>query len=95
MFYMRDVGWGWEFLMGVGMIVFWGVIVLGVIWLVRGGNGGSAAQNLPPAAVPAAPMETAKDILDRRLANGELSLEEYRERRAAMEHDCDTAGAPL
>ncbi len=95
MFYMRDIGWGWEFLMGVGMVVFWGIIVLAVIWLVRGGNIGSSAQDPPAAKAPAAPAESAKDILDRRLANGEISLEEYRERRAAMEQDRDPTAALL
>ena len=80
MFYMRDIGWGWEFLMGIGMVAFWALVVLGIVWLARGGA--SLSTEAPP---PTVPTEKAIDILDRRLASGELSVEEYQERREAIE----------
>lgn len=80
MFYLHDVGWGWEFLMVIGMVAFWGLIVFGVVWLVRSGGASMAPQS--PAS---GPTERAIDILDRRLATGELSLAEYQERRDAIE----------
>jgi uncharacterized membrane protein len=40
-----------------------------------------------------APSASAVDILDRRLASGELSVEEYEERRAAL-HSGERIGAP-
>lgn len=69
-----DVGTGWWILMMLGMVAFWGAVVLGVIWLARGGlraDGGSRA-------------ETALETLDRRLADGSISREEYAERRKIL-----------
>lgn len=87
---MHDIGWGWEFLMAIGMIAFWILVVLGVIWLVRGGASSSTLPSPPPA-----PTESAIDILDRRLASGELTLEEYQERRDAIEHSRDSGKASV
>lgn len=90
MFYMRDIGWGWEFLMGIGMVAFWIVVVLGAIWFIRGG-----ASSSTPSHPPSARAERPVDILDRRLANGELTLEEYQERREAIEHGRGRVGASV
>jgi putative membrane protein len=87
MFYMRDVGWGWEFLAVVGMVAFWALVILGVMLLVRGRiseRTTTTAHGTGPAA-PTTPAESAIDILDRRLATGDISIEEYRERREAIE----------
>lgn len=72
--HMGDWGAGWWILMAFLMVVFWGLVIVGIVWLARsltsgqhGGGGG-----------------TALDILDRRLASGEISPEEYRERRAML-----------
>lgn len=88
MFYMHDIGWGWEFLMAIGMIAFWALIIYGVVWLIRGGN--TTSSTAPP---PATPTETPREILDRRLASGELTIEEYHERREALEHNKEPAPA--
>lgn len=89
MFYMHDIGWGWEFLMVIGMVAFWGFIVFGVLWLVRGGAG---AVPQPPSSAPA---ERPIDILNRRLAMGELTLAEYQERREAIERDSSGDKTPV
>lgn len=94
MFYARDIGWGWDFLMGIGMVAFWILIVLGVIWLARGGLGGSVSQQTP-SQPPSAPVDDPTEILNRRLANGELTLEEYEERREAIERDRDSGRASV
>ena len=55
------------------MALFWTAIIFGVVWLVRGTTGrrgGDAADAL--------------GILDRRFAQGDLTLEEYQERKAAL-----------
>jgi putative membrane protein len=57
--------------MMIGMALFWGAIILGIVWLIRNGTDPQQRQ----------PKETALTILDRRLAEGAVSLEEYRERR--------------
>ena len=62
---MGGYGFGWLF-----MILFWALVILGIIYLVKvlaGGSGKSPTQ------------ETAEDILKKRFARGELSREEFEE----------------
>jgi putative membrane protein len=69
-----DVGVGWWIVMMLGMVLFWGLIALAVVWLVRelaSGRGGREGD---------APLK----LLDRRLAEGEISVEEYEERRHVL-----------
>ena len=73
--HMGDWGAGWWILMALMMVVFWGLVVLGVVWLVR------ALMTERHAPRDASPFE----LLDRRLASGEISPEEYRERREVMQ----------
>ncbi len=70
-------GWGWWWIVGtVWMVLFWGLVIAGIVWLVRvlteprGAAPGSAA---PPSATPADPLT----LLKRRLAAGEITEEEY------------------
>ena len=71
---------GWWIVMGIGMILFWGLVILGVVWLVRelaqnrGGSAGSGGSG----------PNQAREILDRRLAEGEITVEEYEERRRIL-----------
>jgi putative membrane protein len=69
-----DVGTGWMIVMMVGMIVFWGLVIVGIVWLLREGIGRSHHQ---ATADPFA-------ILDRRLAEGHLSVEEYEQRKKIL-----------
>lgn len=71
-----DDGWGWA--MAVMMVVALLVVVALVVWLVRTTALGRASEAAPP--VP----ETPQQILDRRLAAGELTPAEYEERRALL-----------
>ncbi|HSI81031.1 MAG TPA: SHOCT domain-containing protein [Solirubrobacterales bacterium] len=66
---------GWWVVIGLGMVLFWGLIILGAVLLVRG---------LTSARRPRDAGEDALALLDRRLASGELSVDEYRERRAVL-----------
>jgi len=77
-----DVNWGhmgdgW-WVMGIGMILFWALVVLGIIWLIRELSGRSG----PTAGSPAAPDPI--QVLDRRLAEGEIDVDEYEQRRRAL-----------
>jgi putative membrane protein len=63
-----DVGTGGWILMVLAMLLFWGALVALFVWLVRGGVSGSA-------------VEEPQGILDRRLASGEITPDEYEERR--------------
>ena len=67
---------------GMGMmIVFWAAIVMVLYWALRGSE--------DPDDRP-----SAREILDRRFATGELSSEEYTERRAALEGPAGTTTHP-
>ena len=86
-----DVGFGWWLVMTVGMIVFWGGVVAVVVWLLRGG--GAATR---PTAAPTQDT-TPRQVLDRRLADGSLSVEEYERRLRLLDRPADSAhetGAP-
>ncbi|MFV0458339.1 MAG: SHOCT domain-containing protein [Actinomycetales bacterium] len=64
-------GWMWLAVL-VGVAAFWGVIVLLLRELIRGPQRSQTPPE-PPLAV-----------LDRRLANGEISVEEYLQARRAL-----------
>jgi putative membrane protein len=70
-----DFGTGWWILMMLGMVVFWGLIIAGVIWVVR---------ELVHSRTMSGGVETPAALLDRRFAAGEMSTEEYRERKAVL-----------
>jgi putative membrane protein len=76
-----DVGVGWMIVMMVGMVLFWGAIILGIVWLVRGATGGWSWRG--------GRGETPAEILDRRFAEGAISVEDYHERREVI-----ATGAP-
>ncbi len=63
-----DVGAGWMIVMMLGMALVWGGIAVAVVWLLREAIGRNRSSD---------PLE----ILDRRLAEGKLSLEEYEQRK--------------
>jgi len=68
-----DVGTGWMIAMMLGMVLFWGLVV-GVVWLLREAIGrGHHGAGVDPLA-----------ILDRRLAEGQLSVEEYEQRKKTL-----------
>jgi len=70
-----DLDGGWWVLMAVGMVLFWGLIVAGIVWIVR-----EISSSRQGDQAPADPLS----VLDLRLAKGEISPEEYRERRAIL-----------
>lgn len=55
------------------MILFWVVVVLGIVWLVQSLSRSSSAQRYGET------RESALEILQRRYASGEISKEEYLE----------------
>jgi putative membrane protein len=66
---------GWWILPGS---LFWLLLlIVGIVFLVRTRSG-------PPPSTGGT-RETAIDVLERRFAEGELSLEQYRERRSVLE----------
>ena len=65
---------GWMFVMMPLMLIFWGAVIFGIVWLVRGGLGGQREPG----------RETPTEILDRRFAEGAISVEDYQERLKAL-----------
>jgi len=68
---------GWWILMAIGMVLFWGLLIFGIVWVVRELGSRREHHGRPDPSDPLA-------ILDRRLAEGTISAEEYRERRAIL-----------
>jgi putative membrane protein len=86
--YRQYYGWGpgmmgWGGTMGwfgpLGMILFWVVIILVIVLLVRGIRTSKANGR------EAGPAETALEILKKRYARGEINKEEYLERKKDLE----------
>lgn len=71
----HDMSGGWWIVMMIGMFLFWALIAVAIVWGVRTWAGG---QQL------AGKQSTPKDVLERRLAEGEISVEEYEERRRVL-----------
>lgn len=71
--------WGWA-LMTIGMVAFWGIVAWAVVSATR-----CRPWREPPPATPPPPItQRAEDILDERLARGDLDVDEYRRRRDAL-----------
>ena len=79
-----DVGFGWWLVMTMGMVLFWGGVVALVVFLLRGDA--RATSSGPSSSGEPTPQQ----VLDRRLADGSIDVEEYERRRRVLQD----AGAP-
>jgi putative membrane protein len=75
-----DNGWGWG--MVAMMLLVVAVVVVLVVWLIRTSGASHAHSHTHAHGTPLA--ETPMQILDRRLASGEITPEEYKERAAIL-----------
>lgn len=64
-------GWDWAW-MSIGMVAFWVVIGLVIYWIVRSAQGSSERGR------------DATEILEERFARGEISVEEFEERKTVL-----------
>ncbi|HMM94714.1 SHOCT domain-containing protein [Phycicoccus sp.] len=83
---MGYVGW-WG--LGLGMVVFWALVIVGIVLAVRWAAGprspdAGAAPHRPPRD---ADRPDAQWILDQRYARGEIDEQEYRRRRDVLRGD--------
>lgn len=80
---MGYAGW-WG--IGLGMLVFWAIVVTAIVLLVRWAVGSRRQQVAPPPGPPAAtpPSDQAQRLLDERFARGEIDEDEYRRRRDVL-----------
>jgi putative membrane protein len=72
---MGNWGAGGWIAMALMMVVFWGLVIGGIVWLVRSLSDRGPGRHREPSAL---------ELLDRRLAMGELSVQEYEERRRIL-----------
>lgn len=76
-------GWGYG-LMGIGMVLFWALLIVGLVALARYiGSPAQQSTTAPPQHGP-----TAQQVLADRFARGEIDDEEYIRRLQTL------AGAP-
>ena len=72
--YMNKYGWGgMGFGMGLGMLLFWGLLIAGVVMLVRSFSGKRDRE------------KSALDLLKDRYARGEIGREEFEQKRKDIE----------
>jgi len=64
--------------MGIGMIIFWGLVIFAVVWLVR-----TLTDHGPDRKVRGG-APSALEVLDLKLAEGTISVEDYHERRGLL-----------
>lgn len=72
-------GWGHMIFGGLMMILFWGAVIVSIIFLVRWLSG-----HLGSSHSPAPTQQTPLDILKERFARGEIDKDEYEERRKLL-----------
>ncbi len=76
--YDHNMGWwGWAG-MGIGMVLFWALLIAGIVALVVYTKGD---RHVPRDATPAASPE---QVLAARFARGEINETEYRDRLAVL-----------
>ena len=70
---MGDYGWGWGG-MGFGMLLFWGLLIAGIVMLVKcsWGSGASGKREREKSAL---------DILKERYARSEIGREEFEQKK--------------
>ena len=68
---------GW-FLMAVGMVFFWGLVVVAVMVVLRGAGAGTTSVPMQPSS------RDPRAILDERFARSEIDADEYRARQDAL-----------
>ena len=79
-YYGNGMGWGGWLAMSLSFVVFWGLLIALVVWLVRsfrhdsatGSSNGSARAN------------RADEVLAERFARGEIDDEEFNRRRELL-----------
>lgn len=81
-------GWGGMLFGGVGMVLFWVLMIVLVVWLVRALTGadsrGSDASGAMQSGAGNSDRPSALEILQARYARGEINREEYETIRADL-----------
>ena len=84
-----DIGMGW-WIVGVPFML---LMMGGMMWMMmRGMGGGSSPESAAPSESPGSP-ESPVEILERRFAEGAISVDEYRARREELINGTDEPNA--
>lgn len=73
--YMGDQGWWWWGFGALHMLLFWGVLIFGIVLLVRW------LSRSPTTTFDRPYVKTALDILKERYARGEIGKEEFEQKK--------------
>jgi putative membrane protein len=76
MFWYDHMGWWGYAGMGIGMVLFWALLIVGIVALVRYSRGDQPR--------PVFPAPSAEQLLAERFARGEMTENEYRDRLAVL-----------
>jgi putative membrane protein len=82
---MDGDGWGWM-AGGLMMLIFWGGLVALVVFLVRGSDARSSRREEKRSGAD------ALGILAERFARGEISEDEFEQRKRVLEHGSSVDG---
>ena len=77
--YDHNMGWWGYTGMAVGMVLFWALLILGIVALIRFTLTSQRNTPMPPPAPP-----SPEQILGERFTRGEISETEYRDRLAVL-----------
>jgi len=66
-------GFSWIWFMPIFMILFWGLVIWGIVALVRGLSGSRGSDS--------SKADSALEVLKKRYARGEINKEEYEEKK--------------
>jgi putative membrane protein len=77
---MHGWGDGWWVVMGLGMLLFWALVIVGIVWVMREFGGSRQERD----------RDDPLDILQRRLARGDISVDEYERSRQALQGPGET-----
>lgn len=81
MWWNHNGGWGTGQWLGMGfmMVIFWGLVIALVIWVMRSARSGRDSD-----AHSSIPTQSADQILAQRFARGEIDEHEFTQRREAL-----------
>ncbi|MFF2511282.1 SHOCT domain-containing protein [Streptomyces sp. NPDC058086] len=89
MWYDGGWGWGWGgwFFMAIFMVLFWALVIAGIVALVRyltGSRHGHQAGPPSSSGEPGWGSRRAEELLAERFARGEIDEDEYKRRLALL-----------
>jgi putative membrane protein len=80
-YYGGDMGWGGWLAMSLSIVVFWGLLIALVVWVVRSLRADTSCDNQGPSPAPGI---RADEVLAERFARGDIDAEEFTQRRELL-----------